>query len=136
MAVGSQTRDASMAANVEWIAAHAPPGSRIVLWAHDGHINKAPNERPVQQNGTMSFPLKIKNYHDLRDATSHPPNVDSRGAGKLAGLRADPRIHTVLEQMRRSSAIPEVEPISIEKSALVRTPICQRTRPKGAGSGT
>ncbi len=35
-------RDASMAANIEWIAAQAPPGARIVLWAHDGHINKEP----------------------------------------------------------------------------------------------
>lgn len=35
-------RDASMAANIEWIAAHAPPGARIVLWAHNLHINKEP----------------------------------------------------------------------------------------------
>jgi erythromycin esterase len=35
-------RDAAMAANAEWIAAHAPPGSRIVLWMHNGHINKEP----------------------------------------------------------------------------------------------
>jgi erythromycin esterase len=36
-------RDASMAANVEWIAAQAPPGARIVLWAHNLHINKEPS---------------------------------------------------------------------------------------------
>jgi erythromycin esterase len=35
-------RDAEMAANAEWIAAHAPAGSRIVLWMHNGHINKEP----------------------------------------------------------------------------------------------
>jgi erythromycin esterase len=36
------SRDASMAVNAEWIAAQAPPGSRIILWAHNGHINKEP----------------------------------------------------------------------------------------------
>jgi erythromycin esterase len=35
-------RDQEMAANAEWIAAHAPPGSRIVLWMHNAHINKEP----------------------------------------------------------------------------------------------
>jgi erythromycin esterase len=40
---GDQTvRDASMAANAEWIAAHAPPGARIALWMHNAHINKEP----------------------------------------------------------------------------------------------
>ena len=47
MALGTITgdgtvRDASMAANAEWIAAHAPPGARIALWMHNGHINKEP----------------------------------------------------------------------------------------------
>jgi erythromycin esterase-like protein len=37
MQAGEQTRDQSMADNVEWIAAHNP-GSKIVLWAHNGHI--------------------------------------------------------------------------------------------------
>lgn len=35
-------RDAAMAAKVEWIAAHAPSGSRIVLWIHNGHIGRDP----------------------------------------------------------------------------------------------
>ncbi|MGO4881213.1 MAG: erythromycin esterase family protein [Bryobacteraceae bacterium] len=45
LCIGGDTtvRDAAMAANVEWIASEAPPGSRIVLWAHDAHINKLPS---------------------------------------------------------------------------------------------
>jgi erythromycin esterase len=48
MAVGGingsgSVRDAAMAANAEWIAEHAPPGSRIVLWMHNDHINKEPD---------------------------------------------------------------------------------------------
>ncbi len=33
-------RDRSMADNVDWILAHHPPGTRIVLWAHNGHIHE------------------------------------------------------------------------------------------------
>jgi erythromycin esterase len=38
---GVSYRDQQMAVNVEWIASQNP-GARIVLWAHDGHIEKAP----------------------------------------------------------------------------------------------
>lgn len=35
------TRDESMAANVAWILDQAPPKTRIVLWAHNGHVTTA-----------------------------------------------------------------------------------------------
>jgi erythromycin esterase-like protein len=35
-----QVRDESMATNVDWILAHEKPGTRIVLWAHNGHVNR------------------------------------------------------------------------------------------------
>ncbi len=38
---GTLSRDSSMAANVEWIAAHQPVGTRMVLWAHNGHVNRS-----------------------------------------------------------------------------------------------
>jgi erythromycin esterase-like protein len=31
-----------MAENVAWILDHAPPGPKIVLWAHNGHFGKQP----------------------------------------------------------------------------------------------
>jgi len=37
---GSAHRDRCMADNVDWILAQTPPGSRIVLWAHNGHVSK------------------------------------------------------------------------------------------------
>lgn len=37
---GITSRDESMAANVEWILDNAPAGSKIVLWAHNGHVHK------------------------------------------------------------------------------------------------
>ena len=35
-------RDQSMADNVDWILEHSDPGTKIVLWAHNGHVNKKP----------------------------------------------------------------------------------------------
>jgi erythromycin esterase len=35
-----RSRDSSMAANVDWIAAHQPPGTKMALWAHNGHVNR------------------------------------------------------------------------------------------------
>jgi erythromycin esterase len=34
------SRDADMAANVEWILAHSPSGTKMVIWAHNGHVAK------------------------------------------------------------------------------------------------
>jgi erythromycin esterase len=33
-------RDESMAANVGWILDHSPKGSKVVLWAHNGHVGR------------------------------------------------------------------------------------------------
>ncbi|HSU16987.1 erythromycin esterase family protein [Longimicrobium sp.] len=42
MLAGPASRDSSMAENVAWIAAHHPTGTRMVLWAHNGHVSRAP----------------------------------------------------------------------------------------------
>jgi erythromycin esterase len=33
-----RSRDAAMAENVKWLLDQLPEGSRIVLWAHNGHV--------------------------------------------------------------------------------------------------
>ncbi len=35
------SRDESMADNIDWILAHTPPETKIVLWAHNGHVSRA-----------------------------------------------------------------------------------------------
>jgi erythromycin esterase len=35
-----QSRDESMAINVQWIVNHMPADSKIILWAHNGHVSK------------------------------------------------------------------------------------------------
>jgi len=37
------SRDSSMATNVSWIEAHQPLGTKMALWAHNGHVNRVPN---------------------------------------------------------------------------------------------
>lgn len=39
----SGSRDSSMAINVQWIAAHQPSGTKMVLWAHNAHVARQPN---------------------------------------------------------------------------------------------
>jgi erythromycin esterase-like protein len=42
---GQVTRDQSMAENVKWIADHSP-GAKIVLWAHNGHVQAGGADYP------------------------------------------------------------------------------------------
>jgi erythromycin esterase len=37
---GFNARDESMARNIEWILATEPPGTKVVVWAHNGHVSK------------------------------------------------------------------------------------------------
>ncbi|HKQ57096.1 MAG TPA: erythromycin esterase family protein, partial [Candidatus Eisenbacteria bacterium] len=46
------TRDQSMAANVRWTLDHSPPGTRMVLWAHNWHVSRSP-----QAMGSMLDPM-------------------------------------------------------------------------------
>jgi erythromycin esterase len=40
---GGATRDVAMAANVRWIADVHPAGTKLVLWAHNGHVDAQPS---------------------------------------------------------------------------------------------
>ncbi len=59
MRMGGPTRDASMARNVEWILEHTPPGTKVVLWAHNGHVSRA------RGSGTMGSYLSERHGDDL-----------------------------------------------------------------------
>lgn len=37
---GKRSRDESMAENLDWILAHSPKGTKVVTWAHNGHVSK------------------------------------------------------------------------------------------------
>lgn len=38
---GMRSRDRSMADNLDWILKHKPKGTKIVTWAHNGHVSKS-----------------------------------------------------------------------------------------------
>ena len=38
---GKRSRDESMADNLDWILAHTPSGTKVVTWAHNGHVSKS-----------------------------------------------------------------------------------------------
>ncbi len=42
----SNQRDAFMAENIAWLHEHADGGAKIVLWAHNGHVQTAADTRP------------------------------------------------------------------------------------------
>jgi len=48
-------RDRAMADNVRWYLAQEPPGTRMVLWAHNGHITFDPQ---TQADGAMGAHLR------------------------------------------------------------------------------
>lgn len=37
---GKRSRDRSMAENLEWVLAHSPKGTKVVTWAHNGHVSR------------------------------------------------------------------------------------------------
>jgi erythromycin esterase len=44
---GRAARDLSMGDNVKWILDHEPPGTKMMLWAHNGHVAAAaPQDSP------------------------------------------------------------------------------------------
>ncbi len=44
-------RDLAMAANTEWVLARQRPGERVVLWAHNAHVQRVPIEGPPVLGG-------------------------------------------------------------------------------------
>jgi erythromycin esterase len=86
-------RDRSMAANIEWILETEPPGTRVVAWAHNGHVARS------SQSGME--PMGMSLDHSLGEDYVVFGFVFNRGAfqaidwtkgqGKPGGLRK----HTV-----------------------------------------
>jgi erythromycin esterase len=59
---GGKTRDESMAENVKWIADHNP-GAKLVLWAHNGHVQyQAQGWHPMGEYLRKLFPGELFNF--------------------------------------------------------------------------
>ena len=49
---GQTQRDESMAENVRWIIDQAPPDTRVILWAHNGHVARASGDNGYIRMGS------------------------------------------------------------------------------------
>src|SRR5262249_1106720 len=52
---GTAGRDKSMAENIGWILDHEAPGSKMVVWAHNGHVAKGPGSTSMGSYLFKSF---------------------------------------------------------------------------------
>jgi erythromycin esterase len=79
-------RDRAMADNVGWLLAHEPPGTRMMLWAHNGHINYAagPGSTPMGESLRQKFGPDYRSIGFLFDQGSFQA-IDFTGKGR--GLR-------------------------------------------------
>lgn len=93
-------RDAQMAANVEWIGSQNPD-ARIVLWAHDGHIEKAP--------GTMGGALAQQFGSDYVALGSffHAGSYNAIGSSSLGPYPAVPSFPGAMEFAFHQTRIPQ-----------------------------
>jgi erythromycin esterase len=102
---GETPRDESMATNVKWILDHAQKGTKIVLWAHNGHVG-----RQGARGGSMG------SFLDKWYGKDQVVIGFSAGDGRYtaikqgAGLRNDNRLHPPIndsfEENFRASGLP------------------------------
>ena len=96
------SRDRSMAANLEWFATTAFPHARIAVWAHDGHVMTS-NTSGMIPMGTYLRKRYGENYYVIGfgfDRGSVSPN------GIVATLMVPPAPSYAVEQLFDSSGEP------------------------------
>ena len=90
LAQGSGLRDAAMAANVQWILGTSPPGTRVMLWAHNGHVRRAPWANGIAPMGAHLSAALGRDYVALGfvfDRGSFQAIDWTEGQGEPGGLR-------------------------------------------------
>jgi erythromycin esterase len=112
----SAARDRFMADNVKWILDQEPAGTKIVLWAHNGHVHTGPNPgEPVPMGSHLrrmygdevvtlgfafnqgSFRASVVGARRLDDFTVHPAAPDT-----LDGVLASTGLPLFLVDLRKS----------------------------------
>ena len=113
---GSAARDRFMADNVKWILDQEPAGTKIVLWAHNGHVHTGPNAgEPVPMGSHLrrmygdelvtlgfafnrgSFRASVVGGRRLDDFTMRPAAPDS-----LDGVLASTGLPLFLVDLRKA----------------------------------
>jgi len=115
-----QSRDKSMAQNVEWIADHNP-GAKIILWAHNGHVEyKNPpgfdpmgrylHERFGHELVNFGFSFNEGSFRAIETGKGlHEFTVGPLGEGSFDGMLASARVPLFALDLRH---VPEVGPVA------------------------
>jgi erythromycin esterase len=113
---GTTPRDQSMAENVEWILDHAPAGSKIVLWAHNRHVNRVPgwmgtylDQRYGDDMYVLGFALGEGRYNAIgrQGLTSHQVHTPVQGSIESL-LQATGMPRYILDLRHTAAEAPDV----------------------------
>ncbi len=75
LGVGRFLRDSAMAENLEWLLARRPPGARVVIWAHNGHIARrtsAMGHFIDRKFGSAYRPVALTTYEGSYNTSQSP----------------------------------------------------------------
>jgi erythromycin esterase-like protein len=97
---GFSVRDQCMAENVKWILDHSPANTRIVLWAHNGHVNRQPGCM-----GSHLAKLFGKDYVAIGFGAGHG-RYTAMGEGGLGGHDLAPPPAGSFEWLAESTGAP------------------------------
>jgi erythromycin esterase len=103
MATGAVSRDQSMAANIDWILQQNPPGTKMVLWAHNMHIAR-------EAYGAMGEYLARAHDIDYLPVAQlfHSGSYNAYSGGHLGANAAVPSYPGTLEYVLHSAGMPRL----------------------------
>jgi erythromycin esterase-like protein len=94
-------RDQDMAANIQWIVNQQPPGSKIVLWAHDVHVSRGAGDMGSYLNAVYG-----KDYVVLGFGFNEG-SYNAVGAQGLGPYKADPSFQGSAEYVCLQTGMPQ-----------------------------
>jgi erythromycin esterase len=97
---GGASRDRSMAANVRWILEHQPRGTRMALWAHNGHVERAPGMMGAHLTQQYGAEYRVFGF---AFGEGEYTAVGTRG---LAAYPSEPAPAGTVEQALRATGLP------------------------------
>ena len=100
---GKRSRDQSMAENINWILAHNPPGTRVILWAHNDHVSKG-----ISSFQSMGYYLNKDHGDDMIvfAFAFHEGEYTARGKEGINRYGTSPSEPGTVEWFLKSSGIP------------------------------
>ena len=104
-------RDTAMAENVRWLAEKKFPGQKIVIWAHNGHVQAALNEsmKPmgVHLRDTYGLKIVVLGFASYTGTVRAIPIVDGKGQrDKLGALPLEPAKPSSVDGLFEQTRLP------------------------------